>query len=114
MTEFERKHLEIVDLKKEFPIKQGIVWLKWRFILSDTGKVIRKLPRRSYYRERKKLRKLHKLMENGKIERSVAEQSLQSWRASASRGDTYEVQKQMQQYFNRLFSKQSEGRKEDG
>ncbi len=39
------------------PLKQGIVFLKWRFVLTGTGKVIRRMSKQSIIKERRKLKK---------------------------------------------------------
>lgn len=50
-----------------FPLKQGLLWLKWRFLLTDTGKVIRLICKQSVVRERRKLRRMARLAKAGKI-----------------------------------------------
>ena len=103
-----KKHLSALGLclnKKTaiFPLKQGIVWLKWRFILTNTGKVVRRLPRKSYYRERRKLTRMKPLVDAGKLPISTPFQSLQSWIGSAKRGDTKDEIRRMIQFFEGLF-----------
>lgn len=68
-----------------FPLEQGITFLKWRFYLTDTGKVVRKLSKKSIVKERRKLRRMKHLVDGGK--RAVADvaSSFMSWAASAER-----------------------------
>lgn len=103
-----KKHLSALGLalnKKTaiFPIKQGITWLKWRFILTDTGKVIRRLPRKSYYHERRKLTSMKPMVDAGKLPLSTPFDSLQSWIGGAKRGDTKAEIRCMILFFEGLY-----------
>lgn len=49
--------LELNEKTHIYPLQQGVMWLKWRFILTDRGKVVRKLRDKKIGKERRKLRK---------------------------------------------------------
>ena len=68
------------------PLKQGIIWLKWRFILTDTGKVVRRIGRKSVTRERRKLKKMAALVKVGRIPTEALTESFVTWKAHAQRG----------------------------
>ena len=84
------------------PLRHGIRFLKWRFILTDTGKVIRRISRHSIVKEQRKLKKLAGKITRGEIPEEYLWTSFQSWRASARRGNTNKVVWNMEQLYNRL------------
>lgn len=85
-----------------FPLKHGIIWLKWRFILTETGKVIRRISRQSIVREQRKLCKMAKLAKAGKIPLSSMEESFITWRAHAKRGNCRKVILNMETLYHQL------------
>ena len=104
-----REKLEKIGLELNrktciFPLSQGIVWLKWHFYLTDTGKVIRKISKAGIRREKRRLRGLKRLLDKGKISGVTAEFSLQSWIACAKRGNTYHQVENMKRYFAEVFT----------
>ena len=95
------------------PLKQGIIWLKWRFILTDTGKVIRRISRKSVTRERRKLKKMAALVKAGRIPPEALTESFVTWKAHAQRGNCRKIVADMQSLHDRLISevKQDESQK---
>lgn len=89
------------------PLSQGVLFLKWRFILTDTGKVIRRMNRKSVVRMRRKLRKLKLKLLEQKITIQDVFVSYQSWKAHAKRGNTRELLRSMDRYYVRLFGKET-------
>ena len=85
------------------PLRQGVMFLKWRFILTDSGKVIRRMSKRSIARERRKLKKMHDRVLGGKCTLDDMRTNLRSWKANAARGNTHGIVIQMESYFNRLI-----------
>ena len=92
--------LAINEKTQIFPLRQGIRWLQWRFVLTPTGKVLRFISRRSIARERRKLR--HMLRRGIPI--AKAEESLRSWIACARRGNTCHVIRRMTEYFRQIYT----------
>lgn len=84
------------------PLRNGIRFLKWRFILTDSGKVIRRISRQSVVKERRKLKKLAGKIREGKIPEEYLWMSFQSWRANAMRGNAGRAIWEMEQLYNRL------------
>lgn len=70
------------------PLKHGIRFLKWRHILTKTGRVILRADKRSYRREEKRLRELAEKVKAGRIPIAVMANSYQSWDAHMARGQT--------------------------
>lgn len=85
------------------PLKQGVMFLKWRFILTGSGKVVRRMSKQSIAKERRKLKKMRAKVLEGKCTMEDARANLQSWEANAKRGNTRGIVKQMETYFNKLF-----------
>ena len=52
-----------------FPISHGVEYLGWRFYLTESGAVIRRLKKHSKLRWKHRLRKLKRLYASGSIER---------------------------------------------
>lgn len=86
------------------PLKNGVLWLKWRFVLTDTGKVIRKICMKSVVRERLKLRKMAKLAVAGRIPVAAITESFITWKAHAQRGNCRKIVADMQKLYDKLLS----------
>lgn len=95
-----------------YPLKQGIIWLKWRFILTDTGKVVRRISNQSVVRERRKLKRMAKLAIAGRIPAEALSESFVTWKAHAQRGNCRKVILNMQTLYDQLMKevKQHEGK----
>ena len=85
------------------PLSQGIIWLKWRFILTDSGKVVRKMSDASITRQRRKLKRMKHLVDEGKISVEDVRQSMESWTAGANRGNTRKIVQKMWALYHDLF-----------
>lgn len=75
-----------------FAIGEGVEFLGWRFYLSDTGKVIRKLRPSSKLRIQRNMKTLWKGYESGELERETVRSSLAAYRGHLRHGDTYAMQ----------------------
>lgn len=87
------------------PISQGLDFLGFHTYLTSTGKVIKKIRRRSKSNVRRKLKKMKGLVEEGKLTIETPEQSYQSWRGHAIHGNSYHLIKDMDKYYQKLFKK---------
>ena len=87
-------------------LSQGIIFLKWRYILTSTGKVVRKMSDRSVVKQRRKMRKFIIRLREKKMTMFEIYQSYQSWRANALRGDTKGIIYKMDRYYKELFGKE--------
>lgn len=93
-------------------LKHGFTFLKTRFYVTKSGKIIKKPCRKSITDERRKLKKQAALVDEGKMSFKDAHTSYQSWRGSMKRRDAYKTVKSMDTLFDELFIKN--WRYEDG
>ena len=71
--------------------------------MTETGKVYMKINRKSVTRQRRKLRRMKGLLEEGRISFEDVHMQYISWRAHALRGNSRKLIKRMDRYFNELF-----------
>lgn len=83
-------------------ITHGFTWLKTRYILTDTGRIIRKIPRSSVTRERRVLKRMAELAQNGEIDWSEIEKQYKSWRGDKARYNAYRTLKSMDNYYRKV------------
>lgn len=97
----------ILNEKKTQIVKlsHGFTWLKGRFYLTPTGKVIKKIYKRSVTRERRKLKKLKKFCDSGKVTANDVWCAFQSWRAYALHFNAYHTIQNMEILYNQLYGK---------
>ena len=76
-------------------LSHGFIWLKSRVYLTETGKVIRKMYKRSITHCRRKLKILRKLLDEKRITRQDVYNSWQSWRGYAERFDSWNTIRSM-------------------
>lgn len=84
-------------------LSHGFTWLKMRVFLTDTGKVVKKIYKRSVTKMRQKLKKLHKMLLAGKLTFEDIWTTWQSWRSYARRFDAWHAIQNMGQLFDQLF-----------
>lgn len=82
-----------------YPIRQGVKFLQWRFILTDTGKIVLRMNGRKLGRERRRIKNLARKEKNGEVPQGTTLNSFQSWKANAERGDSFFRVKRMERYF---------------
>ena len=97
----------ILNEKKTQIVKlsHGFTWLKGRFYLTPTGKVVKKIYKRSVTRERRKLKKLKKFYDSGKVTANDVWCAFQSWRAYAYHFNAYHTIQNMEILYNQLYGK---------
>ena len=103
------KHVTGLNLKLSekktqiFPLKQGISFLGFRFYLTETGKVIRKLTKENVCHEKKKLRKMKKLVDDGVMTKENVDECYMSWKAHAKQGNTHNLILSMDKFYKNLW-----------
>lgn len=102
-----KEHLTSLDLELNkktciFPIKQGVIFLQWRFILTNIGKVLMLLPRKKITKYKRQLKKVWKEETSGVAYNGITETTLISFLANMKRGNTYYKQRQLISFFNNL------------
>lgn len=103
-----KEHLTSIGLElnaktRIYPVTDGIPFLGFHFFLTDTGKVIRKIKHKNVSRERRRLRKLVAKAKAGVMTRREVDMCFQSWKAHARRGNTRNLIRHMDQYYNNLW-----------
>ena len=107
-----RIHLDRIGLTLNdktciYPLKQGVKFLHWRFILTDSGKVVRRIDPRKISRERRKLRKFKIKVDAGAMSMAQVRANYQSFAANALRGHTRGIMIKMDQYYRQLFDEEA-------
>lgn len=87
------------DKVKHAPFK----YLKWNFFITETGKIIQLPFKNKLTKERKKLRKLALLWQEGKITDFDIQEHYRGWRAHMQKGTTFYILQKMDNYFHQLF-----------
>ena len=83
-----------------FPLRQGVRFLQWRFILTETGKVLMLMDGSKVTKQHRRIRKLWEREQAGTVAKGSTMESVRSFLANADRGNTYQIQQKMKQYFN--------------
>lgn len=85
-----------------YPLRQGVKLLNWRFIVTDTGAIIRKMNKKKQGKQRRKLKKIYEKEMSGDYAPGTARESLICYLANLYRGDTYFERCKMIKFFNSL------------
>lgn len=84
-------------------LSHGFTYLKARFFLTDSGKIIKKIYKKSVTRQRRKMKKLRKYVDAGKVTQADVWCAFQSWRAYAYHFNAYHTIQNMQRLYERLY-----------
>lgn len=95
--------LELNEKTQIFPLRNGIDFLGFHTYLTDTGKVICKVRKRSKDNMKRKMKKFAKDYKAGLIPIDKVRLSYGGWRAHASYGNTHHLIRDMDQYYFNLF-----------
>lgn len=85
-------------------VSRGFVFMKVRYRVTSTGKIVRTLTRAGIVRMRRKLKKFRKMVTDGKITLDDVYNSMQSWLAHASVALSYHTKQSMLKLYNQLFN----------
>lgn len=85
------------------PIKQGFTFLKTRFFITDTGRIIKKPCRESITRERRKLKKQAVLLNKGILTAKDIEISFASWLGSMKHRHARKTVYQMTKLYKKII-----------
>lgn len=78
-------------------------YLKWNFYLTTTNHVIQIPFKKKIVHQRRKLRKMAALWQQGKIPTEEIQKSYQGWRAHIAKGSSFYIIQDMDNYFRSLF-----------
>ena len=91
---------------KIVPLTQGIDWLGFKFYMTESGRVVQRLSQKSIIHHKRKLKKMRRLLTEGRIEFKACEDAHRGWKAHAKRGDTYYLMRKMDALFSELFKEE--------
>ena len=86
-----------------FPLRNGIDFLGFHTYLTDTGKVVRKVRKKSIGNEKRRIRDQRKEYERGERSLESVAQSYASWCGHIAHGDTYHLRVRMDAYLLGYF-----------
>ena len=95
----------ILNTKKTQIVKlsHGFTWLKTRFFLTNTGKVVKKIYKHSITVMRRKLKKLRKKVDRVEMSYQDVSATWQSWKSYAERFNAYHAIQNMGALYTALF-----------
>lgn len=97
-------HIKLNTKKTQLvKLSHGFTWLKARVFLTPTGKVIRKIYKRSVTHMRRKLKIMYHLYKEKRITYSDVYNSWQSWKGYASKFNAWHTVQTMGKLYERLF-----------
>lgn len=88
----EKLYLSFNAKTQLFPLKNGAEYLGWRFYLTDSGKVVKRLRTSAKKRFKRKLKQMAKDYEKGETDLDTIKRSLASYRGHLKHGHTYKLQ----------------------
>ena len=100
-----------LNVKKTQIVKlsHGFSFIKTRFFVSDSMKIIRKINRSSIARERHKLKAYASKLESKVMTRQEIGNAFQSWIAYANNFNSWHTKENMKSFYNSLFTQQTNG-----
>lgn len=98
-------HIKLNEKKTQIvKLTHGFKFLKARIYLTSTGKVIKKVGKKNIVRERRKLKKLRKRMDDGLIDWEHIKMQYQSWRSWTSNFNSYWTIQSMDKLYHQLYA----------
>lgn len=94
-------------------LRNGVMWLGYQYRLTGTGKVVMTVDPKRVQAARKKYYRLAKKCKRGEVSREKVDQSYQCWRNHASKGDGYNMLKNMDEYYQKLWEDDADGNAEN-
>lgn len=86
-------------------LSHGFTFLKSRIYLLESGKIIKKIRKKSIVIERRKLKKFQKFIDEGLMRIEDAWNSFQSWRAYARTFNSYKTVFNLEQLYEELYGR---------
>lgn len=88
---------------KIVPIRDGIMFLGFEYRLTATGKVIMRIDQSRVKAIRRKLYRMVKKAKIGLLTKDKVDESYQSWRSHAAKGNSWKLLQRMDAYYNGLW-----------
>lgn len=87
-------------------LTHGFTFLKIKYNLTETGKVVKRMSAKTITRERRRLKKYKKKMEEGKMSFKDIELAYKSWRGNALKYSSYRSVVNLDKLFDKLYIEQ--------
>lgn len=84
-------------------LSRGFTFLKIRYYLQDSGRIVRKIAHSGIKRERRRIKKLRRLCDSGKITLQSVINSTHSWLSHCKRANSYRTRQEMLKRFLNYF-----------
>lgn len=84
-------------------LSKTITFLKVRYNLTETGKVVKRINKDTVTRERRKLKKFRKMLDEGRITYEDIREQYNSWRGNLKHYMAYNTTRNMDNLYNELF-----------
>lgn len=97
--EVEKLELKLNPKTQIFPLRNGIDFLGFHSYLTESGKIVKKIRRRSKNNVNRRLKKMIRLRNEHKISNEKLIQSYNCWIAHAKHGNTYHLRKIVEDRF---------------
>lgn len=91
------------DKTKIIPLNRGVMFLGFVFRLTNTGAVTMTIDPERVRAMRRKLYRIVKRAKAGNVSRAKVDESYQSWKAHASRGNSWKMLRRMDEYYENLW-----------
>lgn len=91
----ERLHLELNEKTQIFPARNGVDYLGFHTYVTETGKIIRKLRRKSKASMKRKVKKFNDAYAKGEMTYDAVRCSVASWAGHARHGNTYYLRRKI-------------------
>lgn len=95
--------IHINDRKTQIvKLSHGFTFLKTKYILTETGKIICRIPRDVVTRQRRKMKRLARFVVDGNMSFSAFQNQYKSWRGDKNRYHAFETLRNMDKLYRRL------------
>ena len=88
-------------------MKRKFSFLGFDYLITESGKIIMLLNSDNIKHERKKLKKMIAKAKNGEMTKEKIDECYESWKAHASKGNTYKMLQRMDKYYKDLWGDES-------
>lgn len=92
-----------------FPLRQGIPFLQWRFVLTETGKIVMLMDAVKVNKQRQRIKKLWAREIAGTVKPGATRESVRAFLSNAARGDTWKIQQGMKKYYEEITGRRYAG-----
>jgi len=94
-----------INMKKTGIVKisHGFTFLKIRYNLTSTGSVIKRLSNKTITRERRRLKKYKRMLDEGRLDFKHIEMCYKSWKGNALHYKCYKSVRELDKLFDKLF-----------